>query len=313
MKRLLLCALILAPIFLSGCLLDTIVGDFVNSAPRAVIDAAPSEGVAPLTVSFDAHYSRDEDGSIVEYHWDFGDPVDRSPVRGSSGDHTYSHAGTYLATLTVIDEEGASDSQQIAVVVANPPPVPQIVVSNDNPLPGREVFFDASTSYDLGGTIVDYEWDFGDEITAGGVNARHTYVSGGYYVVTLTLMDDDGETASTHVGINVQPGLSRVADDSTCSGGDPKPYAVIEAWPNPFTCSGGSVDQPITFDGRASRAGVGVIVTYYWDFGDGETATGQRVTHTYTRSGRYTIHLTVTNDTGETSTAPGAASINPDY
>ena len=133
MKRLLACLLIAAPLLLTGCLFDTIVSDFVNSTPRAVIDAAPADGAAPLTVTFDAHYSHVGDGAIAEYHWDFGDPEDRTLQRDSTCTHTYGRAGTYLATLTVVDDEGATDSQRIAIVVANPPPVVELFVSNDSP------------------------------------------------------------------------------------------------------------------------------------------------------------------------------------
>ncbi|MBU0595467.1 PKD domain-containing protein, partial [Candidatus Bipolaricaulota bacterium] len=70
MKRNLVILLCLCPLFLSGCILDTILNDVVNMAPKAVISAAPNEGSAPLTVNFDAKFSHDDDGSIAEYHWD---------------------------------------------------------------------------------------------------------------------------------------------------------------------------------------------------------------------------------------------------
>jgi PKD repeat protein len=314
MRRLLFCALLLCPLFLSGCLFDTILGDVVNSAPRAVIDVTPSSGAAPLAVSFDAHYSHDSDGAIVEYLWDFGDPVDRGIKRGTECTYTYRHAGTYLATLSVVDDEGATDSQQIAVVVTNPPPVPQASVSSDSPSPGREVVFDASASYDPDGTIMSYQWEFGDDTTANGEVVRHTYLTGAYYVVTLTVIDNEGASASIRLGMNVLLGQDDCeADDSTCSGGDPEPYAVIEAHPNPFSCSGGRVNQPITFRGHASRAGVGKIVGYAWDFGDGTTAAGETAIHAYTRTGRFVIRLTVTDEAGGTSTALSPATIGVCY
>ena len=302
-KRLFFLALITAPVFLSGCLFDSILGDMVNRAPRAVIDAAPANGTAPLTVGFDAHYSHDDDGVIAEYYWDFGDPVDRVVGHELACTHTYTHTGTYLATLTVVDEEGATDSQQMAVVVTNPPPVAQALVSNDSPEPGREVQFDASGSYDLDGTIVAYVWDFGDDATANGQIVTHTYLSGGYYVATLTLTDDEGATGSTLVGINVLPGQSNCGDGSaTCGGGDPTPYAVIMGIPS---CSGGRTGVPIRFDGSASRPGEGAsrITSYSWDLGDGTTATGVVVTHVYTTPQSVVLSLTVTNEFGETNTA----------
>jgi len=66
-KRLLIIGLLLSPLFLSGCVLDTILSDVVNHPPTAVVDISPTTGPAPLTVSLDAHFSHDEDGSIISY------------------------------------------------------------------------------------------------------------------------------------------------------------------------------------------------------------------------------------------------------
>ena len=306
MKRLLLCILAACPLFLSGCVLDTILGDIVNQAPRAVIDAAPETGAAPLEVAFDAHYSHDDDGTIVEYHWDFGDPADRVIGQQSSCTHTYARPGTYLARLTLVDDEGATDTQQIAVIVTNPPPVPQALVSNDNPQPGTEVLFDASGSYDQGGTIVSYQWDFGDGSSANGEIVTHTYMTGGYYVVTLTLVDDETATAATCLGMNVLAGQSNCGgDDPTCGGGNPRPIAVITGIP---PCSVGTVGVPLHFDGTASRPGDGAtrVTSYRWDLGDGTTATGPLVTHVYKAAQRSVlITLTVTNEFNESNTAIG--------
>ncbi|VVB59527.1 Concanavalin A-like lectin/glucanases superfamily protein [uncultured archaeon] len=59
---------------------------------------------------------------------------------------------------------------------------------------GELILFDGSGSYDPDGTIVSYEWDFGDGNTGSGVNPSHTYASGGVYTVTLLVTDDDGLT-----------------------------------------------------------------------------------------------------------------------
>jgi len=72
--------------------------------------ATPTSGPAPLHVDFDASASSD-DGTIDEYHWDFGDS---STGSGVTTDHDYP-AGTYTATLTVTDDEDntCSTSQEI--------------------------------------------------------------------------------------------------------------------------------------------------------------------------------------------------------
>ena len=54
--------------------------------------------------------------------------------------------------------------------------------------------FDASASIDSDGTIVSYDWDFGDGGTATGVARQTTRFAVGTYTVTLTVTDDDGET-----------------------------------------------------------------------------------------------------------------------
>ena len=59
------------------------------------------------------------------------------------------------------------------------------------------------------------------------------------------------------------------------------------------------VDEPVTFDGGSSS---GDIVSYEWEFGDGTSATGQTVEHSYAGPGIYTAVLTVTDTNGDTAT-----------
>jgi PKD repeat protein len=83
-----------------------------NVAPTASAAATPSSGVAPLAVTFSSSGSVDPDGTIVTYSWDFGDgsAVDSSP----NPSHTYA-AGTYTATLTVTDNNGAHGTATVSV------------------------------------------------------------------------------------------------------------------------------------------------------------------------------------------------------
>jgi len=309
-RYLALTLLIVAPLLLSGCVLEQILDDIVNESPTAVVDAAPRQGSAPLEVSFNAAYSHDDDGAIAEYHWNFGDPQSPKSASDPTTTHTFSYPGTYLVKLTVIDDEGAVDSQQIAIVVTNSPPVAAASVNDDSPFPGDRVVFNASGSYDLHDEITSYEWDFGDGITATGVSVEHTFIQGGYYVVKLTVTDTSGETATTNIGMNVQPGQSSCGDntggDSTCSGGTPNPLAVITGLPS---CAGGKTGQSLRFDGTSSRAGSGKLVSYHWDFGDGTEATGPVVNHTYTRPWTFIITLTVVDEAGGIGVAKGPCPI----
>jgi len=67
------------------------------------------------------------------------------------------------------------------------------------------VGFDASISGDSDGTIVSYDWDFGDSGTGSGVTASHTYSAAGSYTATLTVTDDDGATATAAQPIEIAP------------------------------------------------------------------------------------------------------------
>ena len=61
--------------------------------------------------------------------------------------------------------------------------------------------------------------------------------------------------------------------------------------------------MPIKFDGSYSRAADGMIVSYSWDFGDGETATGAIVRHAYEHTGRYKVILTIHDNSGQQASA----------
>jgi 6-phosphogluconolactonase (cycloisomerase 2 family)/chitodextrinase len=84
-----------------------------NQSPAARIVADPISGTAPLKVTFDGSTSSDPDGTISSYVWDFGDGTNTA---GAIVDHSYS-AGTFSATLTVTDNDGATASSSITITV----------------------------------------------------------------------------------------------------------------------------------------------------------------------------------------------------
>jgi len=69
-----------------------------------------------------------------------------------------------------------------------------------------------------------------------------------------------------------------------------------------ITPSSPSVGELITFTGSAVDGDGHAIVSWEWNFGDGSTATGQVVTHSYAKAGTYKVVLKVTNDCGEYAT-----------
>ncbi|HWI71584.1 MAG TPA: PKD domain-containing protein [Baekduia sp.] len=88
-------------------------------APTAAIAfGGPDGAVAGTTLSFDGSGSKDADGSIKAYQWEFGDGTTAAGVAVS---HAYAAAGKYAVKLTVTDDDGATASTNKFVTVAAPP------------------------------------------------------------------------------------------------------------------------------------------------------------------------------------------------
>ncbi len=170
-----------------------------NLAPNATFDYSPTSPAVGAWVRFDGTSSTDSDGTIAEHRWTFDDGS--SPELGNITYHRFSAAGTYLVTLTVTDDEGASDSvsQQVVVGPTQQPPVAAFTYSPTAPEVGDPVTFNASSSFDPDGTIVSYNWDLNGDGTAdaSGSTGQVTYSSAGTVLVTLTVTDNGGLSSST--------------------------------------------------------------------------------------------------------------------
>ncbi|MFD1686727.1 PKD domain-containing protein [Halobellus litoreus] len=174
-----------------------------NQQPSASFSVTPSDPGAGQTVSFDAAGSSDPDGSIDSYSWDFGDGT---AATGATPSHTYDSSGSYTATLTVTDDDGATATSQqtVSVSQANQGPTASVTLSPTDPEVGQTVSFDASGSSDPDGSIASYEWNFGDGTAATGATPSHAYDSTGTYQVNLTVTDDDGATATDTTEVTVE-------------------------------------------------------------------------------------------------------------
>ena len=167
-----------------------------NALPNASFNAVPTTGAAPLSVVFNATASNDSDGSIASFLWDFGDG---DTATTAIANHTYTSQGAYIVTLTVTDNEGATDTATTAILVTalgNQVPVASFTADPTAGFPTLNVDFDASASTDPDGSIVAYLWDFGDGGTGNGQTVSHAYTSSGTYIAVLTVIDDNGTPAS---------------------------------------------------------------------------------------------------------------------
>ncbi len=84
-----------------------------NGRPKAVIQAGPCSGQAPIQVAFSGCDSTDPESQPLKYNWDFGDDASAT---GETVSHVYRKPGTYLATLSVTD--GAQTSKLDAVIIS---------------------------------------------------------------------------------------------------------------------------------------------------------------------------------------------------
>ena len=162
--------------------------------PAASFTYSPELPIIGIDVYFDASSSRDPDGRIVSYRWDFRDGLARW---GQVMSHTYEQTGWHSVTLTVTDDDGRQDSLQKSIMVGSQPFVD---FTYSIPIDRTVVRFDASGSYDPdGGAIGSYEWDFDDGRTAtqSGPVITHAYQEPGLYEVKLTVKDDEDQAGST--------------------------------------------------------------------------------------------------------------------
>lgn len=104
--------------FLSGCTDNNDTnnnGDnnIQNQSPSITASATPYSGALPLEVNFICVGS-DTDGSIVTYSWDFDDGETSSQQNPT---HTFQSIGTYYVTITITDNDGATNSDTITITV----------------------------------------------------------------------------------------------------------------------------------------------------------------------------------------------------
>ena len=124
-----------------------------NLAPHAAaVATTPTNGLMPLTVSFDGTSSSDPNGDTLTYTWNFGDST---TATGATASHTYAANGVYSATLTVSDRSDGSGlsntSQPIIITVGNRAPTGTIS------LPAASATYTAGETISFAATATDPE------------------------------------------------------------------------------------------------------------------------------------------------------------
>lgn len=233
----------------------------------------------PVTFSTDAGTLASEGGVV------------RTDAKGEARDTlTTPQSATVTVTTGTI-----SDTTEVEVG-ANTPPTANLTASPVAPKVGETVNFSAAASNDPDGTIVSYDWDFGDGATDEGERVSHVYQDRNIYVVVLVVTDNDGASSSANQNIVVTLGDSPIASFT-------------------FSPSAPMADVAVTFDASASRDPDGRIVEYQWDWGDGTSPVVRgegepTATHTFAVAATYAVTLTVTDDLGNTATSVQSVTVS---
>lgn len=90
----------------------------LEAPPVAKVKASPTNGRAPLIVSFDASGSTDIDSTpIASYTFDFGDGSATATQSSPYALHIYTRKGTFTATVTVRDTIGQASTASVTITV----------------------------------------------------------------------------------------------------------------------------------------------------------------------------------------------------
>ncbi len=147
------------------------------------------------------------------------------------------------------------------------------------------------TGTDPQGEALTVNWTFGDGGTGTGYSASHTYTSTGTYTVTMTVTD-------TSALSDPSPPTRTITVTAPQQSGPPT---------GTITTPSGSTSAYAGYDVNFAGTGTdpkGESLTGTWDFGDGNTATGFSVSHTFNSAGIYTVTFTVKNTDGVSDPHP---------
>ncbi len=201
---------------------------------------------------------------VTSWFWDFGDS---STSTLQNPFHSYNSNGWYTVCLTIITSDSCWDSICDTILVGGGSGCQAAFSYADTAL--TVDFTDLSS-----GSVTNWDWNFGDGGTSTLQNPSHTYSSAGSYIACLVIYEIDsiGDTlcvADHCYYVNVNCG-------TTAS----------------FTHNANF--EVVSFTDNSN----GVIASWHWTFGDGDSSSSQNPIHTYSLAGYYQACLTVEDTSG---------------
>lgn len=219
-------------------------------------------------------------GFLQTWIWDFDDGSPNDTIHFPDDPntyHIYNAIGTYGPTLTVINSQGCTH-EYTRIIDIDGKPIANFHWSA-NPCMDEEVQFTDNSFANGQGNIITWEWNFDDPLSGANNNSVqenpiHVFTSGGTFYVRLivTNFNDCRDTIIKAIQVNESPDVAFVYDIS-CED------TLTFFYPDT------TVMNP---DG---------VISWYWDFGDGQSSTDPYPAHNYEVSGYYNVTLTIV-DTG---------------
>ncbi len=209
----------------------------------------------------------DQSSNTLNWFWNFGDGGTSTTQHPT---HTYLTPGSYVVTLIASSTGTCIDTITDTITIYSPPIAKGIA---DTVCQGEPTNF-FNLSFIPNGTITNWLWDFGDGNTSSLVNPTHIYSSAGSYTATLTVTSSYGCVGTTTVPILV---FSLPNADFSFS---PSPTAQL-------------IDE-IFFTDQST----GAPVSWFWNFGDGDTSTLQNPAHFFSDTGAFVVTLIIESANG---------------
>lgn len=253
-----------------GCKFRGAQGRFIRVVPGVQAAFDWSQTSPSCSAPFNINFINQTSGpGTVSYNWDMGNGNTSNQAAPTT---TYPSNNTYTVTLIANSSFGCGDTVTKAISFQQSTPV---ITAPDQACVNAPISFQNGTSP----APQSSSWDFGDGTTAAVANPGKSYATPGTYTVTLT---------NTY---------------SSCTASATKTIDVVNTPTTSFTSDKtGSCKAPLTVtfkDNNTPNA-----TSWQWDFGDGQTGTGQTISHQYTALGNYTVTLTAnTSNNGCTATA----------
>ena len=193
----------------------------VEAGPDQVANEGATVALAPAT--FGDPGTADTHTATIDWGDGSVEPGTVNEIAGSgtvAGAHSYGDNGVYQVTVTVTDDDGASDSDSHTVTVSNVAPTveagPDQTVFEDDPVSLSAALFTDPGTLDTHTATID--WGDGTTVSTGGVDeangsgavsGSHIYPNPGEYIVLVTVTDDDGDYNSDTLIVTVLHGFLR--------------------------------------------------------------------------------------------------------